>query len=93
VSLRQGLRESWRKNMNLLPLEEYPLSARESPTPRTKAPVVEFPLLLEAWLLRDLESAAEEHGMTAGALARRLLREFLYYAAGEVPKGDAPTSP
>ncbi len=73
--------------MNVLPLEEVPLSASESRTSHPKAPVVEIPVLLEAWLLQALESAAGEQGMTTGALVRRLIREFVYYSTGDLPSG------
>jgi hypothetical protein len=44
--------------------------------------VVEMNLLLEPWLLAALERTAEQQGMTTAALARRLLRDFLYYSDG-----------
>ncbi|HEY7424571.1 MAG TPA: hypothetical protein VH682_10110 [Gemmataceae bacterium] len=54
-------------------------SARETGT------VVEIPLLLESWLLAELESAARTSGMTTGTMVRRLIREFLYYSDGDPP--------
>jgi hypothetical protein len=54
-------------------------SARETGT------VVEVPLLLESWLLAELESAAGASGMTTGTMVRRLIREFLFYSDGEPP--------
>lgn len=41
------------------------------------SPIVEVPVLLESWQLTALEAAAAAHGLTAGALVRCLLRDFL----------------
>jgi hypothetical protein len=53
---------------------------QESSRRREAGAVVEVPLLLESWLLTDLESAARASGLTAGSMVRRLIREFLHYA-------------
>ena len=42
--------------------------------------VVEVPVLLELQLLQRLEAAAGAGGMSAGALVRCLLRDFLCYS-------------
>ena len=39
--------------------------------------VREVPLLLPAWQVTALEEVAYRHGLTAGALARRLIADFL----------------
>ncbi|HEY7312826.1 MAG TPA: hypothetical protein VH643_25910 [Gemmataceae bacterium] len=43
--------------------------------------VVEISLLLEASLLEGLDEVAEEQGIAAASLIRRLLREFLHHPA------------
>lgn len=53
--------------------------------PLAEASVVELPVLLEAPLLPILEAAALDEGRTAGALIRRLIRDFL-----NCPQGDRP---
>lgn len=47
--------------------------------PRCEDAVVEVSVLLEVRLLKGLETVACEQGMTAGALVRCLLRDFLCY--------------
>jgi hypothetical protein len=46
---------------------------------RCEDAVVEVPVLLESRLLKSLEAAAREQGMTTGTLVRCLLRDFLCY--------------
>jgi hypothetical protein len=47
---------------------------------RSEDAVVEVPVLLEAQLWKALEAAARTHDMTAGAMVRCLLRDFLCYS-------------
>lgn len=51
-------------------------------------PIVEVTLLLEPWLLTALETTASEQGLTTGMMVRRLIRDFLYYSAGQPPVAD-----
>jgi hypothetical protein len=44
---------------------------------RTEAEVLEVPLLLPAWQATALEEVAHRQGLTAGALTRRLIGDFL----------------
>ncbi|MHB1425473.1 MAG: hypothetical protein ACYC3I_20080 [Gemmataceae bacterium] len=53
--------------------------------PRAESAVVEVPVLLESSLLTNLESAACSQGLSAASLVRRLIRDFLYYSASDVP--------
>jgi len=53
--------------------------------PRSEDAIVEVPVLLEARLLKALESAARTRDMTAGALVRCLLRDFLCYSDSNAP--------
>ena len=39
--------------------------------------VVELPILLPGWQVTKLETAAHKRGMTAAAMVRYLLRDFL----------------
>ena len=47
--------------------------------------VVEIPVLLESWQLTALATAASAHGLTAGALVRSLLRDFLTCCENDCP--------
>ena len=47
---------------------------------RSEDDVMEVPVLLEARLLKALETAARAQGISAGALVRCLLRDFLCYS-------------
>jgi len=49
-------------------------------TRRSEDTIVEVSFLLESSLLKSLEAAAREQGMTAGSLIRCLLRDFLCYS-------------
>jgi hypothetical protein len=53
--------------------------------PQVGGTVVEINLLLESWLLTALEEAACEQGMSAAAMTRLLIRDFLYYADRSAP--------
>jgi hypothetical protein len=50
--------------------------------------VVEVPLLLPGWQAAALEEAAHARGLTAAAMVRRLLREFLEQEAAIRPLGE-----
>jgi hypothetical protein len=39
--------------------------------------VIEVPLLLPGWQVKVLETAAHSRGLTAGAMVRTLLRDFI----------------
>ena len=52
---------------------------------RPGAEVVELGLLLPAWQAGALEAAAHRRGLTAGQLARLLIRDFLDRAAPHGP--------
>lgn len=51
--------------------------------PRSEDAVVEVPVLLESRLMKALESAACARDMSAGALVRCLLRDFLCYSESD----------
>lgn len=68
--------------MNERKLKKVPLAAD---TLFSDAPVVEVPVLLESSLLPVLEAAALDRGQTAGALIRRLIRDFLARSQGDPP--------
>jgi hypothetical protein len=68
--------------MNAIDVEKVPLVGNDS---RIGGAVVEINLMLEAWLLIALEEAACEQGMSAAAMTRRLIRDFLYYADRHAP--------
>jgi hypothetical protein len=57
--------------------------------PSSEGDVVELPLLLPGWQVTKLESVAHQRGMTAAAMVRYLLRDFLTFAPAQ-PR--APTS-
>ena len=50
--------------------------------------VVEVALLLPGWQAAALEEAAHARGLTAAAMVRRLLREFLEQEAAIRPLGE-----
>lgn len=55
---------------------------------RSEDAVVEVAVLLESRLMKALESAARARDMTAGALVRNLLRDFLCYSdSGALRRG------
>jgi hypothetical protein len=60
----------------------------EAPTAREfqEGDVVEVPLLLPGWQVSALESVAHQRGLTAAAMVRNLIREFI---AARVPPGRA----
>ena len=49
----------------------------ETYTPSYVEDVVELPLLLPRWQASNLETIAHQRGMTAAAMVRHLLRNFL----------------
>jgi hypothetical protein len=57
-----------------------PLGVEEPWTPPLEGDVVELPLLLPGWQMSKLETVAHQHGMTAAAMVRYLLRTFLTVA-------------
>ena len=67
-----------------------PENARGAPggIARPCGEVVELGLLLTAWQAGALEAAAHGRGLTAGQLARLLIRDFLDRAAP--PRPDRP---
>jgi hypothetical protein len=56
---------------------ERPPAVEEPSTPPFEGDVVELPLLLPGWQVTKLETAAHKRGMTAAAMVRNLLRDFL----------------
>ena len=48
--------------------------------PSSEADVVELPILLPGWQVMRLETVAHQRGMTAAAMVRNLLRDFLAVA-------------
>jgi hypothetical protein len=56
--------------------------AEEVCPPLLEGEVVEIPLLLPGWQASALETVAHEHGVTAGAMVRYLLCDFI---AGRKP--------
>lgn len=63
---------------------EMARDSRADGLPRSPEAIVEIPVLLESWLLTSLEQAASAQGMTTGNMVRRLIRDFLYYAAEDL---------
>jgi hypothetical protein len=53
------------------------VGVEEEFTPLLEGEVVELPLLLPRWQALILETLAHQRGMTAAAMVRHLLREFL----------------
>jgi hypothetical protein len=58
-------------------VSDLPPSVKEPCTPSFEGDVVELSLLLPGWQVTKLETAAHERGMTAAAMVRYLLRDFL----------------
>jgi hypothetical protein len=54
-----------------------PPGAEEIGAPLLDGEVVEIPLLLPGWQASALETVAHEHGLTAGAMVRHLVRDFI----------------
>lgn len=52
----------------------------EPTTPVNEGDIVELPLLLPGWEVSKLETVAHQRGMTAAAMVRYLLRDFLTVA-------------
>ena len=58
--------------------DSHPRVGVEEPcTPLIEGDVVELPLLLPGWQVTKLETVAHQRGMTAAAMVRHLLRDFL----------------
>jgi hypothetical protein len=57
-----------------------PYHVEEAMTPTNEGDVVELPLLLPGWQVSKLETVAHQRGMTAAAMVRHLLRDFLSVA-------------
>jgi hypothetical protein len=53
------------------------LGVEESCTPLLEGDVVEVPLLLPGWQASILETVAHQRGLTAGAMVRHLVHDFL----------------
>jgi hypothetical protein len=53
------------------------LAVEEGCVPLNEGDVVELPLLLPIWQALILETLAHQRGMTAAAMVRHLLRDFL----------------
>jgi hypothetical protein len=58
-------------------LHHSPCGVEEPCTPLIEGDVVELPLLLPGWQVSKLENVAHQYGLTAGAMVRHLLRDFL----------------
>jgi len=55
-----------------------PRAGVEEPcTPLIEGDVIELPLLLPGWQVAKLETVAHQRGMTAAAMVRHLLGDFL----------------
>jgi hypothetical protein len=61
------------------------LGPAEAPRAPAETEIVEVPLLLPAWQVKALAQAAQEHGMTAAAVVRALVHEFLAGRAAAGP--------
>lgn len=61
----------------MIEFSDLPFGVEEPDTPRIDGDVVELSLLLPGWQLSKLETVAHRHGLTAGAMVRHLLRDFL----------------
>jgi len=53
------------------------LGVEESCAPLLEGDVVEVPLLLPGWQASILETVAHQRGLTAGAMVRHLVQDFL----------------
>jgi hypothetical protein len=69
------------------------MSERASPAfreqdghPVAEADVVEVPLLLPGWQVTALERAAHQRGLTAAAMVRSLLRDFIAHGVPAPPR-------
>ena len=67
--------------MNVLEVQTVPIT---DDAPTHSEPIVEVPVLLESWLLKSLEAAARENGLSTGNMVRRLIRDFVYYSDGDL---------
>jgi hypothetical protein len=59
------------------------VGVEEPCTPPIEEDVVELSLLLPGWQITKLETVAHQRGMTAAAMVRHLLRDFLTIGAGQ----------
>lgn len=64
----------------MLDESHLPPGVEEPCTPSIEGDVVELPLLLPGWQVTRLETVAHQRGMTAAAMVRHLLRDFLALA-------------
>jgi hypothetical protein len=73
-----------------MPIMREPFSSvlddPESRPALTEGDVVEVPLLLPGWQMSALEREAHQRGLTAAAMVRNLIRDFI---AAAVPPGRA----
>jgi hypothetical protein len=66
---------------------ELPHGVEEPFTPSSEEEVVELSFLLPGWQVTKLESVAHQRGMTAAAMVRNLLCDFLKASVtGDVDK-------
>ncbi len=65
------------------------LCVEESRRPPMEEEVVEIPLLLPGWEVTILETVAHQRGLTAGAMVRHLLRDFLVHKTPAPPGPDS----
>jgi hypothetical protein len=61
----------------MLDVSHSSLDAEEPSASLSEDEVVEVPLLLPGWQASILETAAHQRGMTAAAMVRHLLHDFL----------------
>jgi hypothetical protein len=64
----------------LIDMSDYRSTLVRTETARsalTEEEVVEIPLLLPSWQASALETAAHQRGLTAAAMVRHLLRDFI----------------
>ncbi|HWG47187.1 MAG TPA: hypothetical protein VN688_30770 [Gemmataceae bacterium] len=57
----------------------------EARSPLLEGDVVEIPLLLPGWQVSVLETVAHQRGLTAGAMVRHLLHDFLVQTTTPYP--------
>jgi hypothetical protein len=69
---------------------DSPRGAVEPNTPLSEGDVVELPLLLPEWQVTKLETVAYARGMTAAAMVRYLLRDFLTVAPLQQSTSSSP---
>lgn len=60
-----------------------PVGVADRDMPPHDLEVVELPLLLPGWQVSKLETVAHQRGMTAAAMVRHLLRDFLTVAPSQ----------